>query len=670
MKNKLAFAAIFLLALLLFFANTDQLATNAQSPNFEIFVAENQSQCQGRSQCFYNDAPDTIEATALQKAVNFARENNLEGANIHILAPYEIKTQMVIVDFPVNLIGENGGWLSTSSSNCSQPMLKIQDKVVIKNIYISDGNCSSPSRDLIYIDSDQPVLIEHSTLELGSNAIVQKNNSGNLTIRFNDIKNNNNYAVLSENTEISSSLVVVANNIFGNGNQEQVVCQKDSSVDHNYWGENVLPTAAAKNCGADNQKVLGAQILSNKTGVAATLLKITSTYPTQDFYGFSAKSEQDTSLFVVNHADKKPFQSLANKSMTSCGNFFDVFLPEETEINSITLRFKYNKNNSCQQSVNSISLCGSGTQKNFPLMWLDPKTSVTEGWDNVGDSPKSPTGNIFDGQETRCDFQNKTIEVVIDNDGRPNLSNDLHFTPMTVGFEISAVIVVRPVETEPGNINIAWGTTSEINTSGFRIVRSETEEGPFEQIGKVITSRGSSLVGEIYDIDDSNITPSTYYFYKLEVLDTDGDIQQSIGPIRIQTGAGTSTPRPSQTPVATRTLYPSQTFRPTSTRIPTRTPTPFLTATNSYRTPRPTYVTKTPIPTPLVTRTFTPTIPNFEKPTSFRSTSTIRPTFFEGEMLIKKDHNPKFEIKYWIPISLGIIIIFFGFYFYIKHRKP
>jgi len=151
---------------------------DAQTPTLDIYIANTANQCSGKTQCFYNDDPDTPQSVALNKALSFARNNNLGGARIHILSAYSIKTDTVTIDFPVHLIGEDSGYLSTSSSNCNEPLLRITSEVSISNLYITDGSCNSPSRDLIVVDSSLDVLIESSTIEYGKNAIIQKKQPG------------------------------------------------------------------------------------------------------------------------------------------------------------------------------------------------------------------------------------------------------------------------------------------------------------------------------------------------------------------------------------------------------------------------------------------------------------------------------------------------------------
>jgi len=637
--------------------------SSGKSANLDIYVANDQSQCTGKEQCFYNDEPDTVEAIALNKAIRFAKENNLLGANIRILSPYMIKTHQVVIDFPINLIGEDGGWLNTSSNICDQPMLVIKSQVTLKNIYLTDGDCANPSRDLLHINSTSNVLIEHSTLVNGAIAILHQNNTGNLTIRTSEIKNNSS-ALISENTEVTSKLVMEANNIIGNGSPVQVRCTNNSQVDHNFWGEGVLPTQSAHNCGADNKKVLGAKILTEHVGVAAQLLELSSSYPTNDFYGLSAKSTGSSRLYVVNHSDQAPFPGSNTRSLNTCGNYFDIFLPDGENPSSITLRFKYNLNQDCEQSLQSLSLCGSGSATRFPLMWFDPKTSVTDNWDNVGETPKTEAGDIFSGQEVRCDVQNKSIEAIIDNDGRPDLLNDLHYTPFVVGFEITTVMTFRPSENVAGTVNLDWGTNSEANTKGFQILRSKNENGEYTKIRELIPIKGSSTSGDSYKITDETVSTSTTYFYLLEVIDIDGSVQQVIGPVKITTQADSNT-----TKIPTSTMTPTGTIFPTSTRIPTRTATPFLTATSSFSTPRPTYVTQTNSPSPVVSNTPVPTEIVFVKPTSFQSTKTTRPTIESGIMLNKHANIQNKSGLIWLSLTTIIVALILCVYFFLTKKR-
>ena len=629
------------------------LTADAQTPTLDIFVANTAEECSGKPQCFYNDAPDTPQSVALNKALNFARDNSLGGARIHILGAYEIKTDTVTIDFPVNLIGEGSGWLSTSSGICDDPLLRITSEVSIQNLIITDGECNTTSRDLIEIDSSLNVLIENSTLQYGKNAIIRRNNLGNLIVRFSEIVNNNGYALLNENSEVTSELLMTANNIFDNGSQPQVICQNNNNnVNHNFWGNGISATQATQGCQADDTRMLGAKIVSSQKGVQAELQTLNSVYPTTDFHGFSAKSDADLELYVVNHGDSMPFPDRVVDEMTACGNYFDIFLAQNSQPDNLTMRFSYAANQTCQNAIQTISLCGSGNMKTFPLMWQDIKTGVTVGWDNVGDNPG---GDIFPGQEVRCNLQLKNIEVELDNNGRPNLEDDLAFTPFVVGFDITAVTVLKPTEQSSGTVMVSWSTSSESNTSSFKVMRSTASTGPWIQIGEAVPALGGSLDGRSYVLEDSQIFPSTTYYYLLQVIAEDGTTQQSIGPVQLNTLSPTATKRPTSTP------------RPTSTRVPTRTPTPFRTATNAFRTFTPTQFTVTVPPPEVVELTGTATLEPFEKPTNYQSTETKRPTVNPGALLEKdKDQSGN---KNGVLFVLGTVIIIGIVLFYLYLSK-
>lgn len=659
MKTGKGFLPIFAVVMVLIGLSWLSVNSSAQNFSLDIFVANTESGCSGKPQCFYNDDPDTPQAIGLNKALTFARNNNLGGARIHILSPYQIKSSQVTIDFPVKLIGENDGWLSTSSGDCSQPMLLIKSEVTLKNLHITDGSCTSPSRDLVVVQSQHSVLIENTTFEYGRNAIIHKNGLGNLLVRFSEIKHNDGYALLSENTEVTSRLQLTANNIYDNRNQPQVICQNNNEVNHNYWGSGVLASQTAQGCGADNLRALGAPIVSAQNGVQAALFELNSSYPAVDFYGFSAKSSGAAKIYVTNHGSVRPFPGLALEDLTACGNYFDIFSTQENQPQSMTLRFSYRGNSACEQAIQSLSLCGSGSMEAFPLMWLDPKTGVTAGWDNAGDSPQGATGNIFSGQEVRCSQPGKYLEVVLDNDGRPNLNNDLSFTPFVVGFEISAINYLRPVEIQTSKVKVDWETISETNTSGFKIFKATSQAGPWSQLGGKIPALGGPLAGHIYIIEDNAITPSTTYYYKLEVIRNDESVQQTVGPVRMVSDPSSASPTP----------RPSSTSRPTSTRIPTRTPTLFATAPNTYRSPTHNYPTTTPEPTEENQVTATPTLEPFQKPTNLQSTQTKRPTKNPGTILDKDGKPPSGGGYPYLFLGAGIVGGLLLAYLYLTRKK-
>lgn len=188
-------------------------------------------------------------------------------------------------------------------------------------------------------------------------------------------------------------------------------------------------------------------------------------------------------------------------------------------------------------------------------------------------------------------------------------------------------------------VQIDWETASEIDTSGFFVLRNTTggtAPGDYAQIPLTDVNSGETditfvlaegdLVGAEYSFYDQNVFPGTYY-YLLQAVNTD-NTSEFFGPITITLTGGT--PTPTNTPTSTPTITPSPTLSasppvtasvtttftpsPTPTHTPTRTPTPTPTRTT---TPVPTFPpfntvtptrTETPTPGPSPTFTLTPTI--------------------------------------------------------------
>lgn len=72
-------------------------------------------------------------------------------------------------------------------------------------------------------------------------------------------------------------------------------------------------------------------------------------------------------------------------------------------------------------------------------------------------------------------------------------------------------------------IYIQWETASEIDTEGFHVVRSLSEEGDYERItAELIPGEGDAIQGASYEFVDENIELGTTYWYQLEVIDIHG----------------------------------------------------------------------------------------------------------------------------------------------------
>jgi hypothetical protein len=84
-----------------------------------------------------------------------------------------------------------------------------------------------------------------------------------------------------------------------------------------------------------------------------------------------------------------------------------------------------------------------------------------------------------------------------------------------------ASFTATPVD---GNILVEWETAMEIDTVGFNVWRSELPGGPYAKLNDTLIPSASpgSAWGSTYSYVDSDVTPGTTTYYKLEELEVGG----------------------------------------------------------------------------------------------------------------------------------------------------
>ncbi len=564
------------------------------------YVAETPAACGSFSPCFVNsgdDLPDGL-GTGLRDAVNALSANG----QIMILGDYPIKSHTVTIDKSLTISGHDDALLTYIGVTCDAPMLTFTNGATLQDMAINDGNCVSPSRNLIEIDSPANATIHHNTLMYGQNAIVVRDNAGNVSISANHIVNNLNYAVLRETGSASGNVFLVGNNIFNNRNGYQVNCNNHGSGDHNYWGDSHLATTSAQNCNADDGKRLGAPILLTSGGAGVEVLRITVTgsltYAFENKIGFRHTSGNDFDIYIINHGQGGdshiPFLNSGSGLINACSNFYDVFLADGAAPSNLMLAIKYDLNSSCITTIESADYCGQANSASYPLWWYDPANHVTDGWDRTGQNPEGSGSGGSTGQTTTCHPESDEIRVTIDNSGKPGLSTDLNYTPFIVGLPIEQGVTLNQFSAT-FNItknDLRWITSSEHNIGGFHILRSNTENGPYTRITSRIENIGDTYIGGIYNYSDRDIDFTRIYYYKLEVVSENGETIEIFGPISVLTSTATPTHTLTYTPTITRTPAPTRTSTPYYYRSPT-----------SYYRP----ATSTPRPGPTQVRTYGPT---------------------------------------------------------------
>jgi hypothetical protein len=73
-------------------------------------------------------------------------------------------------------------------------------------------------------------------------------------------------------------------------------------------------------------------------------------------------------------------------------------------------------------------------------------------------------------------------------------------------------------------VTLLWETAAEIDTAGFNVLRSESEEGEFGKINaELIPAKGGPTQGAAYSYVDNGVQTGVTYWYKLQDVDTTGE---------------------------------------------------------------------------------------------------------------------------------------------------
>jgi hypothetical protein len=172
------------------------------------------------------------------------------------------------------------------------------------------------------------------------------------------------------------------------------------------------------------------------------------------------------------------------------------------------------------------------------------------------------------------------------------------------GANAAITLVSFTATVQDNSILIEWETATEIDNYGYFVTRATDPAAAFDRVSDFIVATGSGVIGDEYQYVDQNVTEDTIYYYILESVDLNQQIEY-FGPISVTfatQGSPTPTITPTKTPITkTPTRTPTRTPK-TKTPTPTRSRTPENTSTPTTPTITPTYFTETP------TLTFTPSI--------------------------------------------------------------
>ncbi len=138
-------------------------------------------------------------------------------------------------------------------------------------------------------------------------------------------------------------------------------------------------------------------------------------------------------------------------------------------------------------------------------------------------------GSVFDTFEFRGELAWNYVEAVI---------FDLEDTVRTV-WNIKVPVELASFTANVGDgsgVKLSWITGSEINNAGFNILRSQTQSGRYTKLNdKLIPANREGR----YTFIDKNAEAGARYYYKLEALDTRGNVTTH-GPIMVTVAAPTT----------------------------------------------------------------------------------------------------------------------------------
>lgn len=149
--------------------------------------------------------------------------------------------------------------------------------------------------------------------------------------------------------------------------------------------------------------------------------------------------------------------------------------------------------------------------------------------------------------------------------------------------QASVSIASFQAEWQGTQVKVTWITGTETDNAGFNLYRSTTANGTFTKLNATLIQSQclGCINGATYTYNDSNVSATQSYFYKLQAVDFSGAQQDYAQLASVTASAPTATATPVNTPTLpptaspTRTLPPTATFTaPPPTATPSRTPSP------------------------------------------------------------------------------------------------
>ncbi|MFH1728968.1 MAG: hypothetical protein ABIA04_11195 [Pseudomonadota bacterium] len=263
----------------------------------------------------------------------------------------------------------------------------------------------------------------------------------------------------------------------------------------------------------DNEDATGIEIITDEDfsgSISTSWSAVINVWMDDDANAFTDALFNNTAIstIVFDNLDDNASYTLELVSSYYTGSFTAHYLVNGEWADLIVKNID-NDPDEGQMTVNDCTLinCGqnyNAQEGNSNNQWLK--------WNSV--TPVSRVITITVNATACCGFVNA---IRLENPSGPLFSKFTSFDAMNID----------------NSIEISWKTLSEINLSSFSILRSEAENGIYENISTdSIPVLGSDFSGESYSFIDSNVILGQTYYYKIESIDNDG-LSTFEGPISI-----------------------------------------------------------------------------------------------------------------------------------------
>ena len=241
------------------------------------------------------------------------------------------------------------------------------------------------------------------------------------------------------------------------------------------------------------------------------------------------------SAFTINNYNFSGSQ----KFCTNYGYNFDVnstsvyFVFQNKQIDQITIITSDNQ----PVNLNSLDV--------YQVSERSTDSLVIEGWNGTVKEYSQSFVNDTSWNTLNLNYQNiNKVVIKLDSTGNGGIA-DYNFDNFTFSSSPMPVELVEfKAKTDASNINLEWGTATEVNNYGFDIERSQKSEvssqnsqsgssyAQWQKIG-FVKGNGTSYSPKNYNFKDNSVNCGYSYKYRLKQIDNNGDFKYS-GEIEVK----------------------------------------------------------------------------------------------------------------------------------------